>query len=116
MCEQDTLLQATDEVIYYDDEELDVLADRDPSDYTEQEYEQIAYVFHTLLDSDIIGWCRSLQLRHIELPSDLRDEALIIVREQRGLSPAVDNLIHDRENLGFGLRTQESDAGLFEIV
>lgn len=83
MCEQDTLLQATDEVIYYDDEELDVLADRDPSDYTEQEYEQIAYVFHTLMDSDIIGWCRSLQLRHIELPSDLRDEALIIVREQR---------------------------------
>lgn len=83
MCEQDTLLQATDEVIYYDDEELDVLADRDPSDYTEQEYEQIAYVFHTLMDSDIVGWCRSLQLRHIELPSDLRDEALIIVREQR---------------------------------
>ncbi len=83
MCEQDTLLQATDEVIYYDDEELDVLANRDPSDYTEQEYEQIAYVFHTLMDSDIIGWCRSLQLRHIELPSDLRDEALIIVREQR---------------------------------
>lgn len=83
VCEQDTLLQATDEVIYYDDEELDVLADRDPSDYTEQEYEQIAYVLHTLMDSDIVGWCRSLQLRHIELPSDLRDEALIIVREQR---------------------------------
>lgn len=83
VCEQDTLLLATDEVIYYDDEELDVLADRDPSDYTEQEYEQIAYVLHTLMDSDIVGWCRSLQLRHIELPSDLRDEALIIVREQR---------------------------------
>ncbi len=83
VCEQDTLLQSTDEIIYYDDEELDVLADRDPSTYTEEEHEQIAYVFHTLLDSDIIGWCRSLQLRHIELPSDLRDEALILVREQR---------------------------------
>ena len=86
VCEQDTLWQATAKVIYYDDEELDVLADRDPNDYTEQEYEQIAYVFHTLMDSDIVGWCRSLQLRHIELPSDLRDEALIIVREQRSNS------------------------------
>ncbi len=83
VCEQDTLLQSSDTVVYYDDEELDVLADRDPATFTQAEYEQLSYVFHTLLDSDIIGWCRSLQLRHIELPSPLRDEVLIVVREQR---------------------------------
>jgi hypothetical protein len=34
-------------------------------------------------ESDVVGWLKSLQLRNIELPEQLRDEALLIVQEIR---------------------------------
>ena len=37
----------------------------------------------TLLPDDIAPWARSLQLRGIELPADVRDELLLIVSEER---------------------------------
>ena len=83
VCERETLLQTNAEVIYYDDEELDELAGLAPEDYTPTQHDAIADVFHTLQEKDVPGWCRSLQLRHIELPLDLREEALLIVRERR---------------------------------
>lgn len=83
VCERDTLLNTTPDIVYYDDEELDVLADKNPDEYGENEILLLKEVFYSLQDTDVAGWCRSLQLRHIELPSDLRDEALLIVREQR---------------------------------
>lgn len=83
VCERETLLQTNAEIIYYDDEELDALADTDPTDYTREQYTQIRQVFDTLRESDVPGWCRSLQLRRIQLPDDIREEALMIVRERR---------------------------------
>lgn len=83
VCERETLLQTNAEIIYYDDEELDSLAGISPEEYTEEQHDAIADVFHTLQEKDVPGWCRSLQLRHIELPLDLREEALLIVRERR---------------------------------
>jgi hypothetical protein len=40
-------------------------------------------VLLTLLPGDIAGWGRSIQLRGIELPDDVRDELLLIVAEAR---------------------------------
>ena len=40
-------------------------------------------VFYTLREQDVAGWLRSLQLRDIALPDELRDEALLIVSERR---------------------------------
>ena len=37
----------------------------------------------SLSEKDVPGWCRSLQLRGIELPEDVREEALLIVKERR---------------------------------
>ncbi|MCR5050502.1 MAG: phospholipase [Paludibacteraceae bacterium] len=83
VCERETLLQTNAKIEYYDDEELDALADTDPSQYTVQQHDAILHVFNTLLEKDVPGWCRSLQLRHIQLPNDIREEALMIVRERR---------------------------------
>lgn len=83
-CEKDSLLTAPgQEIIYYDDEELDCYKDRLPDQYTDDETEQFRDVLLTLLPSDIAGWARSLQLRGIALPPDVRDELLMIVAEAR---------------------------------
>ncbi len=86
VCERETLLQTNAEIVYYDDEELDELAGIAPEEYTDKQHDTIADVFHTLQEKDVPGWCRSLQLRHIELPLDIREEALLIVRERRAWS------------------------------
>ncbi len=83
VCERDSLLSSNFEVIYYDDEELDELAGINPAAYTEAQRDRIAYVFYTLKESDVAGWLRSLQLRNILLPDEIREEALMIVRERR---------------------------------
>ena len=83
VCERETLLQTNAKIEYYDDEELDALAGIDPNNYTTEQHDAILHVFNTLLERDVPGWCRSLQLRHIELPLDIREEALLIVRERR---------------------------------
>ena len=86
VCERETLLQTNAKIEYYDDEELDVLAGTDPADWTEAQHNAIREVFSTLKESDVPGWCRSLQLRNITLPPDIREEALLIVRERRHLN------------------------------
>ena len=83
VCERETLLQTHADIEYYDDEELDELAGIAPEHYTMEQHDAIAQVFHTLRESDVPGWCRSLQLRNIALPLDIREEALLIVRERR---------------------------------
>lgn len=85
VCERDSLLSKTNQIVYFDDEELDVFAGKSLADYTESEYRQIEEVFLTLRESDVAGWLRSLQLRNIELPEDLKEQALLIVRERRHL-------------------------------
>lgn len=85
VCERETLLQTNAEIIYYDDEELDALAGIDPEQYTPEQVAAIQHVFATLQERDVPGWCRSMQLRNIALPLDIREEALFIVRERRHL-------------------------------
>lgn len=92
-CEKDSLsTAASSEIEYYDDEELDAYAGRSPQSYTDRETEQFRDILLTLLPSDIAGWGRSLQLRGIELPPDVRDELLMIVAEARANS---NKTIHD---------------------
>lgn len=83
VCERETLLQTNAVVEYYDDEELDALSGIPADQYTPAQYKQMREVFDTLQEKDVPGWVRSLQLRNIELPADIREEALLIVRERR---------------------------------
>lgn len=83
-CEKDSLLSSVSEKIeYYDDEELDAHSGKNPEDYTETEIEQFRDILLTMKTEDIAGWARSLQLRQIELPAEVREELLMIVAEAR---------------------------------
>ncbi len=85
MCEKDSLLAAVSkEVEYYSDEELDACKHRSPSDYSPEETEAFREVFYTLREEEIAGWVRSLQLRQIELPDELKEEVYLVLVERRG--------------------------------
>jgi hypothetical protein len=79
------LLSADANAEYFDDENLDVLADVQPDKFTEDQLNQLSEVFYTLRESDVAAWLRSLQIRRIQLPLELREQALLIVSERRGL-------------------------------
>ena len=70
---------------YYDDEELDQFIGRAGDAYTEEETEMFRDVLYTTLDVEVAGWIRSLQLRGIELPDDLKDEVFLIIGERRNV-------------------------------
>lgn len=84
VCEKTGLSPIGDEIIYYDDEELDRFAGREAGSYTPDETEEFRDVLLTLLPEDVSGWARSITLRKIELPTDVREELLMIVSELRG--------------------------------
>jgi hypothetical protein len=58
-------------VEYFDDDELDAFSGRSSDSYTDDEAALFAAVFHTLWETDIPGWLRSLQLRGIPIPDQL---------------------------------------------
>ncbi|MDO4754832.1 MAG: phospholipase [Parabacteroides sp.] len=83
-CERDSLLAAVSKSIeYYDDEELDRFRGLPGDAYEEAEVEEFREILYTLREIEVAGWLRSLQLREINLPDDLKDEAFLIVGERR---------------------------------
>ena len=83
VCEKNSLLSSKPDITYYDDEELDAFSGRDAATYTAEEKALINEVFVTLNEEDVAGWLRSLRLREIELPDEIREEALMIVSDRR---------------------------------
>ena len=84
VCERDSLLAAVSKgIVYYDDEELDRFIGLNPDDYTAEDEDEFRDVFYTMQDTDVAGWVRSMQMRNIQLPMDVREEALLIVVERR---------------------------------
>lgn len=83
VCEKDSLSPMSDEILYYDDEELDRFAGRDPQSYSAEEIEEFRDVLMTLRPEDISGWARSITQRRLELPLEIKDELLMLVNEQR---------------------------------
>lgn len=73
--------QVNEPPVYYDDEELDRFAHREPDDYTDPEIEEFRDVLLTLLPADAPGWAVSLERRHINLPSPLRPELELLLAE-----------------------------------
>lgn len=83
VCEDDTLLNASNKIVYYDDDELDVLSGISPNNFTNEQLKFMSDIFFTLKERDIAGWLRSLQMRNIQLPIELREQALLVVSERR---------------------------------
>lgn len=84
ICEKESLLAAVSKQIeYYDDEELDRFMGRPSDGYSEEEIEEFRDILYSMQEVDVAGWSRSLQLRGIELPDELKDELFLIVGERR---------------------------------
>ncbi len=90
VCEKKAVA-ASDPPVYYDDEELDVYAGRDPQAYESGEIEEFREVMLTLLPSDAAGWAQSLLQRGIALPEELHDEFMLIITEAAGEAAVSDN-------------------------
>ena len=83
-CEKESLLAAISKATeYYDDEELDRFRGRGADEYTEEETEEFRDVLYTMRSDEVAGWVRSLQLRQVELPDEVKDEVIMIVGERR---------------------------------
>ena len=84
ICERDSLLAAVSRKIeYYDDEELDKYIGIAPEAYTPEQEDEFRDIFYTMQDIDVAGWVRSLQLRGIALPDNIKDEVFLIIGERR---------------------------------
>ena len=84
ICEKESLLAAVSKKVeYYDDEELDRFRGHSSDGYSEEEIEEFREVMYTCKEDEVAGWSRSLQLRGIELPDELKDELFLIVGERR---------------------------------
>ena len=71
------------QIEYYDDEELDKYIGTAPDVYTPEQEDEFRDVFYTMQDTDVAGWVRSLQLRGIALPNNIKDEVFLIIGERR---------------------------------
>ena len=69
---------AAEPIEYFDDEELDRFIGRSGDAYTPEEEEEFREVLYTTLTREVGDWLRSLQLRGIELPEGVHDEAMLI--------------------------------------
>ncbi|PZX14969.1 hypothetical protein LX69_02299 [Breznakibacter xylanolyticus] len=83
VCESDSLLSSSDSIEYYNDEELDRFRGYKPEQYNEAEVEEFREVLYTLMEREVANWLKSLQLRQINPPMVIRDEALMIVADRR---------------------------------
>ena len=64
------------EIEYYDDQDLDRFAGREADSYTDKEVEEFSEVLYTMQPEEVAGWNRSLILRGINLPNQLKDEVI----------------------------------------
>lgn len=84
ICEKESLLAAvSNKIEYYDDEELDRFKGRQANEYSDEEIDEFREIMFTMKEEEVAGWSRSLQLRGIELPDELKDELFLIVGERR---------------------------------
>ncbi len=83
VCEKESLMAPAETFDYFDDEELDRFRGRTSDSYTQEEEDEFREVLDTTLANEVADWVYSLEKRGIVLPDSVRDEALLIIGEQR---------------------------------
>ena len=79
-CEQTCMMEAaTKKVEYYDDEELDRFKGKESNEYTDDEAEEFSEVLYTMRPDEAKGWNRSLILRGINVPNQIKDELIAMI-------------------------------------
>lgn len=86
VCPSEQLLEGAckQEIIYYEDEELDAFAGRGEDDYSDEEQEQWRDVLYTLPSADLLGWGQSIKQRGLVMPTAIREEFLQLAAEHHG--------------------------------
>ncbi|MBP7210233.1 MAG: phospholipase [Paludibacteraceae bacterium] len=83
VCEKESLITTKKDIIYFADEELDAYKGRTSDSYTDEEIDEFEDVLLTLRENETAEWLKSLQLRGIEIPEIIKDQALLMVAERR---------------------------------
>lgn len=77
VCEVEAMIQNPNEILYFEDEELDRFGGFAERDYSEADVEEFRDVLYTLQgDDEIKMWLISIERRGVKLPSIIRQEAL----------------------------------------
>lgn len=82
VCEFDSYKFNEEEIVYFDDEELDALRNIREDQLTGQQIDQLREVLYTLHPQEINKWLISLGRRHIHLPPILQQEARQLLVEK----------------------------------
>lgn len=78
-CLQECAMEAAvGDIEYFEDEELDRFRCRSSDSYTDDEAAEFAEVMYTMRPEEVKDWLRSLQLRCVSLPDQLKDEAYML--------------------------------------
>ncbi|MCF0245005.1 MAG: hypothetical protein HUK06_09535 [Bacteroidaceae bacterium] len=79
-CEQECMMEAaTKDIVYFDDEELDRFARRPSDQYTDEEADEFREVLYSMMTDEVKEWNRSLVLRGINVPDQIKDELLMLL-------------------------------------
>lgn len=79
-CLHDCVIEnSVGDIEYFDDEELDEYKGRTSDSYTDEEAGQFAEVMYTMKPEEVKDWLKSLNLRDVNLPDQLKDEAIMLV-------------------------------------
>jgi hypothetical protein len=70
---------AVKDIEYFDDEELDAFRGRPSEDYSDDEAEAFREVLYTMRPEEVKDWNRSLILRGINMPNQLKDEVIMML-------------------------------------
>lgn len=79
VCETDLINKLSEEIIYYDDEELDAYRNYEENDYNDDQIDEFREVLYSLKEKELEGWIRSLELRKIEMPSIIKSELVFML-------------------------------------
>ncbi len=83
-CAHDCMVEAAVKPVeYYDDEDLDTYQGRPSDGYTDTEAEEFRYVLYTMRPDEAEGWSRSLSVRGINVPDQLKDELMMLIADTR---------------------------------
>ncbi len=81
ICETDLQKKLSEEIIYFEDEELDAFREIKEDHYQDDAIEKFREVLYTLKKKEINDWLHSLELRKIALPSVLKTEVIMLLSE-----------------------------------
>lgn len=81
-CEQECMMEAAvKDVEYFDDEDLDRFAGCASDGYTDDEADEFREVMETMRQDEVKAWNRSLILRNIAMPDQIKDEFILLATQ-----------------------------------